>query len=192
MASRGLSLPAYPDPKTLPEALCCRYITFGEHFDTFSLQEFYTRYCDSIEAATKIFRGRRVFTSCQISFTDWCLSLSKGNSPEKTTYLTKLRPLLHPKHAETLETLATYLLDANSEIKRPPNYCTSIAIPFSTACRKSGSSSSWMRQHSPTVIPYTLLRHCIEFRRRTGNPVLTTISPPSSQHWTISSRWSSR
>ena len=113
-----MSLTAYQDPKTLPEALCCRYITFGEHFDTFSLQEFYTRYCDSIEAATKIFRGgRRVFTSCQISFTDWCLSLSKGNSPEKTTYLTKLRPLLHPKHAETLETLATYLLDANSEIK---------------------------------------------------------------------------
>lgn len=107
-----------PDPKTLPEALCCRYITFGEHFDPFSLQEFYTRYCDSIEAATKIFRGPCVFTSCQISFTDWCLSLNKGKSAGKTNYLAKLRPLLVPKHAETLETLATYLLDANSEIKK--------------------------------------------------------------------------
>lgn len=105
------------DPYKLAFLSRYRFITVEEHFDPFSLKEFYTGYCNSLDAITKIFRMRSVFSAEQIKFADWCLRLNEGSSHEKSTYLEKLSLLRDPKHKDTLETVETFLLDAGSEIK---------------------------------------------------------------------------
>ena len=63
------------DPDKLAFLSRYRFITVEEHFDPFSLKEFYTGYCNSLDAITKIFRMRSVFSAEQIKFADWCLRL---------------------------------------------------------------------------------------------------------------------
>ena len=77
----------------------------------------YVLYCDSIDITCKIYPLKKFYTDREIHFANQCLSII-NNSSKKKAYLNLLHPIIEDSEADLVLTLTTYMLDADSEVKK--------------------------------------------------------------------------
>lgn len=79
---------------------------------------FYTKYCSTIRIAKTIYPRKRIFRSSDIHFSERVQRAILSFESEDRYFSDLLRPILQDKEEGLLLTLSTYLLDANSEVKK--------------------------------------------------------------------------
>ena len=95
----------------------CHNIMIGEITELNDVTSMYSEYCSSINAAAKIYPFKKIFSFEQIHFSNYCNHLYKSSKKQKEMYSKLLAPLSNDKKNDLINTISTYYLDADSEVK---------------------------------------------------------------------------
>lgn len=79
---------------------------------------FYTEYCSTIGIAKTIYPSKQIFRSSDIHFAGKVQQVILSFESEDRYFSDLLRPIIQDKEEGLMLTLSTYLLDANSEVKK--------------------------------------------------------------------------
>ena len=95
----------------------CAY--YNNISSTDEIHDNYIQFCNSFEVAVKLYPQEKYFSSWQLGFAEECHDLQSHSKQDTARhYRSLLDPLKESKQDDLLPTLSTYLLDANSEIKK--------------------------------------------------------------------------